>query len=342
MLARSPYPRDMAGADFTLEPNIKILLSDLGIAPSRVLRRAQLPVDLFAHRHIELSVSDYYRFWQAVDTEASTDGRRDLVVAIGQAISVEMFTPPIFAALCSPNLAAAAERIAKYKPLTGPMTLDVDTRDGVVITMRWPTNSHPPPLLTTIELIFWVALVRIATREHVRPERATVPHLDFDRVAIENFLGARLRAGAEYSVSFARVDATRPFLTQNDQMWRTFAPDLRRRLSELDASATVADRVRASLNEALPAGDPSVSGVSNQLGTTVRTLQRQLSDEGTTFQAILANTRENLARHYLARREVRTPEIAFLLGYSDTNSFYRAFKGWTGTTPDAVRESAPA
>jgi len=70
---------------------------------------------------------------------------------------------------------------------------------------------------------------------------------------------------------------------------------------------------------------------------SARTLQRQLSQEGTSFQAILAGTRESLARHYLTSGELRTSEIAFLLGYDDTNSFYRAFRSWTGTTPDAIR-----
>jgi AraC-like DNA-binding protein len=41
-----------------------------------------------------------------------------------------------------------------------------------------------------------------------------------------------------------------------------------------------------------------------------------------------------------------TAEIAYLLAYEDTNSFYRAFRAWTGATPDTVRttntSAAPA
>ena len=53
--------------------------------------------------------------------------------------------------------------------------------------------------------------------------------------------------------------------------------------------------------------------------------------------AVLADTRESLARHYLRAGDVRTSEIAYLLGYEDTNSFYRAFKTWTGSTPEVIR-----
>jgi AraC-like DNA-binding protein len=329
----------MAGGRFDLEPSSQALLRDLGISPARVLRRAALPADLFTHRPIELSVPEYYRFWEALEVEG---GDRDLAVDIGKAISVELFSAPMFAALCSPNLAAATQRLAAHKLLIGPVRLDVATANALTVTYIWPSGPTPPALLAITDLIFWVALARIATREQIRPARVTLPSLAVNRAAIEDYLGARLRKGPAYSIAFTPADAARPFLTENDQMWRVFAPELRRRLADLQASATVADRVRAALNETLPAGDASISAVTNQLATSARTLQRQLSQEGTSFQAILAGTREDLARHYLTSGTLRIAEIAFLLGYDDTNSFYRAFRSWTGTTPDALRVAAGA
>ena len=55
-------------------------------------------------------------------------------------------------------------------------------------------------------------------------------------------------------------------------------------------------------------------------------------------QHILDTTREELARHYLARPELSAPDITFLLGYQETSSFYRAFQKWTGETPERVRQ----
>ena len=60
------------------------------------------------------------------------------------------------AALCSPDLAVAAHRIAIYKPLLGPLRLDVaDTADGLRIAYQWPPDQQPPALLVTSELVFW-------------------------------------------------------------------------------------------------------------------------------------------------------------------------------------------
>ncbi|MFD7072615.1 helix-turn-helix transcriptional regulator [Nocardioides sp. NPDC059952] len=335
----------MAGARFDLEPSIKALLRDLDIPVSRVLRRAELPADLFAQRPIELSVAEYYRFWEAIDAEAAAAGRADLAVEIGNAISVEMFAPPIFAALCSPNLATAATRLAAHKPLIGPLRIDVDSDDAgrLTITYRWPSGEDVPPLLATAELVFWVALARIGTRETVRPVVVTAPTWVPRTEALRSHLCTRIISSETFSITFTALDAKRPFLTENDQMWRVFAPDLRRRLFDLQATASVADRVRAALLETLPGGDPSIAAVTGELAVSARTLQRQLRDEGTTFQTVLADTRHDLARHYLRQNNLRTSEIAYLLGYADTNSFYRAFKTWTGTTPEAARlDRAPA
>lgn len=123
-------------------------------------------------------------------------------------------------------------------------------------------------------------------------------------------------------------------------MWEFFEPELRKRLSELTVDATMSERVRAALLEQLPAGTGHMDGVARTLGVSSRTLQRKLKAEGATFQRILSDVREQLARHYLSSSRMPAAEISFLLGYGDPNSFYRAFHAWTGQTPEAVRSAA--
>jgi AraC-like DNA-binding protein len=325
----------MTGDRFTLDPSVRALLRDLRIPAGRVLRRAGLPAGLLNSGPVALTPEEYFRLWEALEAEAQDPG---LAVAIGQAISVEMFSPPLFAALCSPNLEVAARRIATYKPLIGPMEVQI-TQDstGLTVTYRWPAGITPPPLLAITELVFWAALARIATRHPVRPARVTARQLPPDPDMAAGYFGVRLREGAAESISFAAEDAARPFLTENEPMWRFFAPELRRRLADLHAAASAAERVRAALLETLPGGDHTMTTVARHLATSPRTLQRQLQAEGTTYQAVLAGTREHLARHYLTHSAMTAAEIAYLLAYDDTNSFYRAFRTWTGTTPDNIR-----
>lgn len=74
-----------------------------------------------------------------------------------------------------------------------------------------------------------------------------------------------------------------------------------------------------------------------ELAVSPRTSHRQLKAEGASFQRILDATCEQLARHYLRDPALSAVDIAFLLGYGETSSFYRAFHSWTGETPEQVR-----
>ena len=193
-----------------------------------------------------------------------------------------------------------------------------------------------------VELAFFVQLARIATRERICPLQARSPHLPEPAEAFAEHFGVPVKKGKRPRLVFSAEDAARPFLTAKEKMWEFFEPDLRRRLSELDQSATVADRVRAALLEMLPGGAASMATVARKLATSSRTLQRRLKQEGETYQAVLNRTREELSSHYLARTDLPSAEIAYLLGYEDPNCFFRAYHDWTGTTPAQARTTLQA
>jgi AraC-like DNA-binding protein len=325
----------MGVAPFRLSRSSQVLLADLGVSTADVLRVAGLPADLFARPEILLPPVQYYALWEALDEVADVP---HLPLAVGRAVSLEMFDPPIFAATCSPDLHVAAERIAVHKRLCGPLRLGVERSSaGLELTFTWPPGPTPPPSLVATELVFWVALARLATRTHVAPQRLTAPVPPADVDAYRSELGTPIEAGDTTAVRFSALDASRPFLTSDPGMWDFFEPELRRRLDELDAADTTGERVRRTLLETLPAGGTTMAAVARRLGTSTRTLQRRLAVEGTTFQALLSDTRESLARHYLSTSHLPVGEIAFLLGYDDPNSFYRAFHAWTGETPQRIR-----
>jgi AraC-like DNA-binding protein len=321
--------------EYVVNPGWGLLLADAGINAANVLRRAGLPRDLFRSGQRTITVDQCFAMWEGIAAESADPL---LPISVGQAISMEAFDVPLFAATCSPNLNVAAHRLAQHKKLIGPMKLSVtESETETELEFVWPPGVTPPQSLSMTELVFWVALVRLTTRAPIRPIRVTTPDLPDDAAAYEEYFGVRLRRGDGYTVAFSARDAVRPFLTANDRMWEFFEPELRRRLSELEAGTTAAERVRASLLELLPAGNGSMEGVARDLAMSTRTLQRRLKGEGTTFQAILDSTRESLARHYLSESELSAGEISFLLGYEDPRSFYRAFRAWTGQTPNLVR-----
>jgi AraC-like DNA-binding protein len=93
------------------------------------------------------------------------------------------------------------------------------------------------------------------------------------------------------------------------------------------------------LLEALPAGNPTITEIASRMGLSQRNLQRKLADAGTSFTKVLEEMRIEIASRYLAATSLSLKEIAFLLGYNEPSSFFRAFRKLTGETPLAFRTS---
>lgn len=68
-----------------------------------------------------------------------------------------------------------------------------------------------------------------------------------------------------------------------------------------------------------------------------RTLQRRLADEKVSFKQLVGDARHEQARELLADPALDIKEVAFLVGYADQNSFYRAFRLREGETPSNWR-----
>jgi AraC-like DNA-binding protein len=323
---------------WTINTGWRILLADAGLDPANVLRRAGLPDDLFGRPKAVLDTAGYFRLWRGIEEEAADPL---LPLRLGSAISVEAFDPAIFAALCSPDLNTALARIARYKRLVCPVALHVEVgAAATAVEIEWlDATARPPATLLAVELVFFVQLARLATRHRVCPLELTSPHPPEPADPYTEHFGVAVEPGPRPRIAFHPRDATRPFLTANEAMWSFFEPELQKRLAELDQAASVSDRVRAALLELLPSGAASVEAVSDRLGASTRTLQRRLQREGQSFKALLNQTREKLARHYLRSQEMTGAEISFLLGFEDPNSFFRAFHAWTGLTPAQARSA---
>jgi AraC-like DNA-binding protein len=98
---------------------------------------------------------------------------------------------------------------------------------------------------------------------------------------------------------------------------------------------------RASVENAivplLPHGKARADIIARELGLSARTLARRLEAEGQVFSSVVRTLREDLARRYLAEKELSISQIAWLLGYREVGAFSHAFKRMTGKTPREFR-----
>jgi len=102
-------------------------------------------------------------------------------------------------------------------------------------------------------------------------------------------------------------------------------------------SLSIIDRVESYIRGSLASGSCTIERCADKIGTSVRTLQAKLAAENARFSELVENQRAALAKSHLAQRQLSLDEIADRLGYGEQTSFGRAFKRWTGMTPQQYR-----
>jgi AraC-like DNA-binding protein len=244
------------------------------------------------------------------------------------------------AVLASGTLRDAFTRLVRYGRIVGDAaTPRLDDRGTRVRLVLAPTGLAQVPDEAIDALL--ALLVRVARllsdRRQLSPlcvelaRAAPTPSEPF-----RDFFRAPITFGARTNLlEFAAADVDARLPAGNTDLAHRIDEVLARYVARLD-DRQILSRLRAVVVERLPDGEPSQSAVARALGVSVRTLQRRLAAEGASYQAILDGARAELARIYLAEGWSVT-EIAFTLGFSDTSSFSRAFRRWTGTAPSARR-----
>jgi AraC-like DNA-binding protein len=124
-----------------------------------------------------------------------------------------------------------------------------------------------------------------------------------------------------------------PFRTADAVATRLAIEQCERELATV-VDAGVVGRVRGLL-----AGQrvPTLPDAARELHVSPRTLKRKLAERGTTFSALRDDVLRQRALLLLDNRALSIGEIAARLGYTELPSFTRAFRKWTGMTPNAYR-----
>ncbi|MGC4253004.1 MAG: AraC family transcriptional regulator [Sphingobium sp.] len=109
---------------------------------------------------------------------------------------------------------------------------------------------------------------------------------------------------------------------------------LRELRDDMEQSCTVSHRASLAVMNNLVRPGFGIAMIARHLNMSVRSLQRHLANENTSFQEIVRQHRERLARSLMhSGRRTKMADIAATLGYADETTWSRAFKSWTGMSP---------
>jgi len=310
-----------------------------GIALQTWAQEAHVAPDVLRRVPDSLAAADYVRL---LDAAARLSGNPHFGLQVGQRVRPGTYSVYGLILLSCRDLGQAFEQTLRYEGLAHDLgRSDLRVVQGMA-EYRW--HSHFPQASAHLaESVFagvrvfgdWLTGQRLPALQvafaHPAPAQT---HAHRDLFGCEVQFDARSHCArfdaALLSLPVPHADPGMvPILQQHaDGLLRQRQP----------ASTSILAQVQASIQRNLARDRATLAVVADELGLTVRTLQRKLAQAQSGFQALLDQVRQDLARQYLQRTDLSLIDIAFLLGFQDQSAFTHAFKEWSGHSPGLYRE----
>ena len=312
-------------------------LESLSISRAALLRDAKLPSSVFSSEG-RMTTKQLFAMWEALQTL----GGDDIGLALTETMHEATLPPSFLVAFHAQNVGEALHRLARFKARCAPEEFRVALEDdGCVVTTAWTyANQLEPNALTDATFTFLVNMVRAGTGKTITPKSVELRRSPSDR--LETWFGCPITWNAlRARITFNEADLEIPFTSYNSELLQMLDAALEADLNKAENTTSLIDQVRWHLRRALTAGRPELRSIARDMAISERSLQRHLRNEGHSFKSLLSDTRHQLAREYLDEPDFDISEIAYLLGYEDQGSFYRAFQKWEQQTPAEWRSRLP-
>ena len=307
------------------------------IPVAALLRRAGLPAALFEQERIFVTTAEIFALWRAVAEMCPDPG---FGLRLGTELRFERSHPVAIAGVCSRSFGDALQRLARYKQLTCPEEIRVQRKEQETSVEFFflEAKETEPDIMVDVGLSWILNVARRGSDGEIKPLRVDLIRPTKHRELLQGHFGCRVKFKADRNaLVFRSDDLNRPFVTHNEELVTLIAAQLDSELGSRNTRKDAGELVKQTLRRSLAGKRPTVQDVAEELGLSVRTLQRRLSESKVSFQGLLEDVRKELAHLYLRQASVEFNEVAFLLGYEDANSFFRAFQEWEGLTPTEWR-----
>lgn len=319
-----------------LPRNLLDCMRERGVDPEALALRLGIDPQRLASG-LDFATVDHYfcAAWEALDDPA-------FGLRAGCVLKPERFGIVGIAVMCAPTLGAAFERKGRYDRLVWGDAFEV-VRRGARARLGIAQSGPPRPYTQAridMTLASIVTLARLVTRVAVQPLELALrqpPPAYRDRYA-EVFGCPVAFEQADDAIVFRAQDLELPLVSANADLDVAVVGAAEARLADIDpAGDALGLRVRQALRRLLCGDEPTLAAVAAELRLSERTLQRRLAEQDLSFSAMLDAVRRDTALQHLRERHVSAEEVAFVLGFTTASSFFRAFKRWTGTTPQGWR-----
>ena len=318
------------------------MLENQGIDPEPLFKEAGLDSSSLDNPLVRYPVKEATLVWTRA-SEMLDDPAFGLTIA-------KVWHPSDFHALgcalmASTTLRDAMNRLVRYNPVVyDVISYSLVERDGRAILSYNPVSGEldEPAILEDTRWAVVLDMCRRVYGADLDPLEVTLWH-DEPESGMDEFLAyfrCPLRFGEPVaSMTFPSEVLDRPLPGSN----RELALSLDRTLIdyvEKQQRDDIVSRTKSAISEYLPSGNVASEVVAGTLNISPRSLQRKLAAEGTTYRKLVDTVRQDLSESYVTDGNFSLTEISYLLGFSSQAAFSRAFKRWTGVTPQEFRDAA--
>lgn len=292
------------------------------------------------------SRDDTYRSLWAAVTEVDEDPTFPL--SVGDGVAFGTYEVMDFLASSSRDVGHGLAQVARYfRLITSTIEWEVDAEGELPgVAMR---DHHLEPRDHLVSHLYALGVTfgrfRRLTQgpfHFAEVVLAIPPPPDASRLRAFFACPIRYTRDATSEVRLTRPTWHQPLMRSEPTLERVLERHAKALVDQLGQADDPLRPVRDAIGSSLSEG-PRLEDVAKRVAMSPRTLQRRLSEAGTTFQSLVDEARRCLAQGYLEDERLTVGEVAYMLGYSEPSAFVRAFKRWTGRTPRQFRTaSSPA
>lgn len=312
-----------------------------GISLTDAAQRLDLDPALLEDPHARVPHTLLLRAWQELPALA---GDAEFGLRAAETVSSQPFDIIDYVCAQVPTLREAIGRMLRYQRLLhddAEVALEVAGSEAR-LTMRLRAVACTPRHFGEYVVALWLHRARALIGTSFAPQRASFQHQAPPDIEPHRrrFQSPLVFQAPVNGLTFHAALLDSPVRSADPALGALLDRHAAELLSRLPPRDEPAQRVRAHLLHALPGELPAIEATARALGTSARTLQRLLRDEGTTYQALGDEVRRDLSLGYLREPQRTISEIAFLVGFNEVAAFTRAFRRWTGEAPSLFRQRA--
>ncbi len=271
---------------------------------------------------------------------------KDFSIQVAKQFQPSMLHVVGYAMMSSSSLKDALTRIVKFKQVlsnTSEFSLIEDDGDLIFNMSLFTHLDSNEKVLSRCVVETWLASIVQISRDLLdqtlvlKKVFLCYPKPAHDTAYLTDFFQCQVEFNATTSMLvFDLQQASIPLLSGNPQVNQIHEKLLSELLSRVNKD-DLTNMVITLICDSLPLGAPSQTEVANQLNMSLRSLQRKLHDQGTNYKDILDNIRKKMTMGYISQKHLSISEISYLVGFSDTSNFNRAFRRWTNQAPGKYR-----